>query len=601
MRLIEKEVKMFHYTKILIKAYGCLFILVLAMGCEEKKQPIPTSTDSTEQPSSASTEQVKKEPAETEPAPIIWDGTADTSWYNDSQNEFTISTAEQLAGLAKLVNSGKYVFDGKTFKLERNIMLNDTANWQNWDKKAPANKWIPIGITDSHDKTYFGIFDGNGKTISGVYINSTSDNQGLFGLSGGEIKNLRVTASYIKGGKNVGGMVGNGECSTGIYSTISNCYFTGMVMGTNNVGGLVGYSQIGEIKNSYSNGIVVGKENVGGLIGFNQGGVEILFDGKINNSYSTCAVTGTNNVGGLMGNNNHGNINSSYSIGAVTGTNNVGGLAGISNGIISGNYSTYTDFAGIINNSYSTGKVTGKSNVGGLVGENKESKIANSYYDREASGQSDKGKGEGKSTAEMKNINKIIADFANNINIFASGDGTKEKPYTIITKKQLEDFSHFVNMGMHFSDKQIKLGSDITLNDTTGWKEWASKAPNSNWTPIGSINNPFRGTFDGNNKTISGVYINSTSDNQGLFGCLDVEKKKKNIRVAASYIKGGKFVGGLVGVKYVQTRLEHSESGMVEIKSSGKINNSNYTGDVYGTSDAGKILGGEKHYGQYEQ
>jgi len=60
----------------------------------------------------------------------VWNGKADTKWYKDSESEFTITTPEQLAGLAKLVNKGND-FKGKMFKLGTNIMLNDTANWQN--------------------------------------------------------------------------------------------------------------------------------------------------------------------------------------------------------------------------------------------------------------------------------------------------------------------------------------------------------------------------------------------------------------------------------------------------------------------------------------
>jgi beta-lactamase class D len=66
-------------------------------------------------------------------AQAIWNGKADTKWYNDSLSEFIITTPEQLAGLAKLVNNGNN-FMRKTVKLGANIMLNDTANWRNWAK-----------------------------------------------------------------------------------------------------------------------------------------------------------------------------------------------------------------------------------------------------------------------------------------------------------------------------------------------------------------------------------------------------------------------------------------------------------------------------------
>jgi beta-lactamase class D len=93
----------------------------------------------------------------------------DTAWYSSSQNEFTITTPEQLAGFAKLVNEGNS-FEGKNIKLGKNISLNDTANW------------TPIGKFISAQKTHWfmGTLDGNGFVISGININNSAQNQGLF-------------------------------------------------------------------------------------------------------------------------------------------------------------------------------------------------------------------------------------------------------------------------------------------------------------------------------------------------------------------------------------------------------------------------------------
>jgi hypothetical protein len=264
-------------------------------------------------------------------AQSIWNGTADTAWHNASQTKFTITTPEQLTGLAKLVNGGNN-FEGKTVKLQTNIILNDTANWQNWANEPPANKWTPIGNWDSK---FNGIFDGNGFAVSGVYIDESDDLQGFFGFSQGIIKNLGVTASYIKG-----------------------------------------------------------KDIVGGLSGTNERGI-------ISNCYSTAWVTGEKSlVGGLVGTNN-GSISNSYSLGKVTGiaeSKFIGGLAGRNLGLIS--------------NSYSAALVTGNSDyVGGLAGQSGDNQfrdgklfrgVINSYYDKEASKQSDSGKDIGKTEKEMK-------------------------------------------------------------------------------------------------------------------------------------------------------------------------------------------------------
>ena len=329
----------------------------------------------------------------------VWNGKADTKWYKDSESEFTITTPEQLAGLAKLVNGGNK-FENKTVKLGANIMLNDTANWQNWEKKKPKNKWKPIGfekykyygaighvtLSNTTSNYFSGIFDGNGFVVSGVYVDS-DEYAGLFGhIVRGTIKNLGVTASYIKGGGYTGGLVGNFKSGTMI-----NCYFSGTVIGSWSVGGLTGNNTKGKVIDSYSTGMVTGKERVGGLVGASN-------SGHIIGGYSTSTVVGDTIVGGLVGANS-GTIINSYSNGTVTGREVAGGLVGImySNEIIG---------------SYSSSMVAGGSTVGGFVGYiRRDGEIVNSYYDKETSRQ-DYGIGEveiigkyiikGKSSAEMK-------------------------------------------------------------------------------------------------------------------------------------------------------------------------------------------------------
>jgi len=347
-------------------------------------------------------------------AQTVWNGKIDTVWYNVSQTEFTITTAEQLAGLAKLVNN-KNDFKNKFIKLGANIMLNDTTNWRNWATQPPANEWTSMG--ESSLTAFEGTFDGNSFVIGGVYINNSKENQGLFGDigRGGLIKRLGVAASYIKGGyHNVGGLVG---FSGG--GTISESYFFGIVTGNKGVGGLVGYNRWdGVIKNSYSAGVVTGSMYVGGLAGGSEDNGSLISDSysfsevtgdslvgglvglngrcKINNSHSTGAVKGIGNeIGGLVGN-NEGSIDNSYSTGAVTTKgNDVGGLVGSNRGLINYSYSTGVvttkgnnvgglvgEFGGndkLIRNSYSTGSVTGIGNVGGLVGHNDANYVSGSY------------------------------------------------------------------------------------------------------------------------------------------------------------------------------------------------------------------------------
>ncbi|WP_075318171.1 GLUG motif-containing protein [Bacteroides togonis] len=232
----------------------------------------------------------------TDGAGEVWDGEVDTSWYQADATEFQIATAEQLAGLAKLVNAG-YTFEGKTIKLTADILLNNTEGWENWGSNAPANSWTPIG--NSWENQFTGTLDGDGYSVSGIYINSEADIQGLVGYlgSGGALQNLGVKASYIKGVNSVGGLCGRND------GTVTNCYNAGSVTGTgSNVGGLCGQNYA-TVTNCYNTGSVAGNRYVGGLCGWNYV--------TVTNCYNSGSVEGNYSVGGVCGN-SWGNVTNCY-------------------------------------------------------------------------------------------------------------------------------------------------------------------------------------------------------------------------------------------------------------------------------------------------
>lgn len=152
-----------------------------------------------------------------------WDGTADTSWYDADETEFTITTAAQLAGLTQIVNGTadgitQDEFSGKTVTLGADIDLNGSE----------TNQWTPIGNTVN---CFSGAFDGRGHTISELYINTTANYQGLFGHvgSGGRVENLFMSGS-VTGGECVGGVVGFVDSG----GAVENCYNTGNISATGN-------------------------------------------------------------------------------------------------------------------------------------------------------------------------------------------------------------------------------------------------------------------------------------------------------------------------------------------------------------------------------
>ena len=203
----------------------------------------------------------------------VWDGSVDTDWYtgHESDPSYTITTPEQLAGLAQLVNEGN-TFEGKTITLANDIVLNEGVLKENGELNGGGSnfkQWTPIG--KGFNNQFNGTFDGQGYTISGIYINNeNADNQGLFGYvdNKGEITNVRVEDSYFDVNYSVGGIVGEN------YGTVSNCSNSGTVTGTANyvyVGGIVGRNG-GTVENCSNSGAVTGTGSpndayVGGIVG----------------------------------------------------------------------------------------------------------------------------------------------------------------------------------------------------------------------------------------------------------------------------------------------------------------------------------------------
>lgn len=278
---------------------------------------------------------------------------------------------------------------GKYFRLEKDIDLTEYLEGYSWE---------PIGTSAAPFK---GIFLGNGKKITGLTINSSSNYQGFFGyISGATIQDLTIEGT-VKGAGYVGGIVGsssgtntirnctfNGNVTgSGSYvggiagsfaGTLNKVYHTGTTKGAGYVGGIVGQHASGSINtatntgnvtatsSSYAGGVVglcsvaitgannkgtvTGKEYTGGMAGAAEGG----------KSVDVCsaegAVTGTNYTGGLIGNYVGGTVLASSAKGTINGSQYTGGLIGKSTGSVS-------------ISSHSGGNVSGSSYVGGLIGQ----------------------------------------------------------------------------------------------------------------------------------------------------------------------------------------------------------------------------------------
>ena len=271
-----------------------------------------------------------------------WDGSADTSWYTSAPDasEYHISTAEQLAGLAKLVNAdpGTTNFAGKTFYLDNDLDLS-------------GHEWISIGTVlggDYPEYSFCGVFDGQGHVISNLYSHESyiegadeSHNllrNALFGsVYNGEVKNLGVADAEIWIDPKDDSAAGKGILVDWMgKSKITNCWTSGSIYsGTKtekNIGGIVGITMQGcTISGCYSTATLTGNftnsegyyknpdpatwpcDSIGGIVGARFDGsltvTDCWFDGKIVvNSIQAavggivgCIATVNNSVGGSVG------------------------------------------------------------------------------------------------------------------------------------------------------------------------------------------------------------------------------------------------------------------------------------------------------------
>ncbi|MFI3265139.1 MAG: GLUG motif-containing protein [Rikenellaceae bacterium] len=521
---------------------------------------------------------------------------------------YQIENSTQLLDLATTVNASTN-YEGKYFKLTSDIDLGDEA-------------WTPIGTGTTTTNAFGGIFDGDDHSITGLYVNGSSVCQGLFGsVYNGTIKNLYVggEVTYSATYQHTGLIAG-----LAMYATFSSCTTlegSSVSGGNNNVAGIAGYAKGCTFEKCTNNAnINSSTRHVGGIAGYCSpdgataiiscsntgainssncaGGIAGTFGSGDNTSYIiNCSNNGSVKVssqyaGGLIGVNQGGAIYNSYNTGTIECNDCAGGLVG--------SHQTYNSYSAIMSNCYTSGSTSGSTNVGLVVGLNDSSIITSCYYDNSNSGSaigSDSGSSE---ITSMTTSDMQSKDFITTLNndaysistacawVMVSSDypaldfdavptftkiatsctevgsGTESDPYKIDNATQLRDLATTVNAGENYSSKYFLMTNNIYLG-----------GEDDEFPVIGNSNNTFNGTFNGDYYTISGLYISGHNGYEGLFGCIS-GATIENLKVSGNIVKGGMFVGGIVG----------QSSGSI-------INNcsSNVTIGSYNSGFAGGIAG----------
>ena len=519
---------------------------------------------------------------------VPWDG------EGTAASPYIITTTTQLDQLATNVNNGND-YSGKFFKLGADITYSTEG------LAETESNYTPIGMYRNQIySSFLGTFDGDGHTVSGIRIyhegfqegtTSSDENNsslGLFGVLGeeGTVKNVTLADARITGLRFMGGIAGHN------FGTITNCHvLNNVIIHTHQysmaIGGVAGGNQSGTISGCTSSVTITIPDGVesavymlGGIVGLSGGTMRdclaigvtvpaadgygaIYGDGNGSsnnierNYYTGCTVAGVKNATGVGGYNDTCADRTGAAIG-YTVTNASAEWMDINfgtpettygeNGISL--YATADDnvkllaYDGVIyapdgaNVKFTTSLTNGLYALAGVKANDTELTADES----------------GNYNFDVASQNYVISTDGHFYwGIDEGADGSEEHPYIITTTEELDLLSTLTNAGEDYAQKFFQLGADITYS-------YASLAEDGeNYTPIGkvSVNNntsfPFRGSFDGQEHTISGIriYRNQTTGEHdaylGIFGILGKGGVVKNVTVADTHITGFTLVGGVVG------------------------------------------------------
>lgn len=528
---------------------------------------------------------------------IPWSGSG------SSGDPYIIEYPSQLDLLAHRVNGTHGQtrqpdgYSGTYFKLGADITYDPSI----------SNNYETIGAyKSSTNRSFGGKFDGQGYTVSGIRINKDSNSdadgyQGLFGriMNSAEVKNVILADATITGYKNVGGIVGGNDggkitdCHVLSNVTIRNVKYDavchGGIAGYNHDGGTIS----GTISGCTSAATLADENNysyyVGGIAGHNTGSISQCL-------YLGTSITGYKNVGAIVGL-NYGPVNNCYftdtqiqgkdgSGSAIANTNSAVGEnaeatvtnCGLAHKFTLGTRITLGSTAtahgrltiyGDVAMAYNNGTSMTFYSMSGSVIQIKNTLTDGYTFDSYTVKDADNGDVTVAESGGVYTFTMPAKDVTVSINFTTwSGSGTKDDPYIINNKGQLNLLAHRVNGTYgetvnNYSGTYFKLGADIKYdpdeltidNDNNG-------VGDSNYEAIGGYHDGrdqyFEGIFDGQGHTVSGIRIYKSSRGytdwyQGLFGEISDPAEVKNVILADATITGFYYTSAIVGYIYTGT------------------------------------------------
>jgi len=521
----------------------------------------------------------------------------------DGDGYYEIGTADELYAFAAAVNGGQTSINGK---LTANIIVNE--NVLNTDGALNGDgsnfrDWTPI----DNSGMYIGTFDGDNKTISGLYFSDTNSyTAGLFGYVGwdeyadvcGTVKNVGVVNSYFSGKENVGGVVGTNM------GTVEDCFSSASVSGENYVGGVVGSSIYSEVtvRNCYNTGSVSGTGNyVGGVVGQNNGTVE--------NCYNTGTVSGNNGTGGVTGINNSGDVVNCYNTGTVSGSGcYAGGVVGYNSGTVTNCY--YLTGCAMDGQAIQNG--IGAANQGSTTEDVEDGTVTTGYNDFSTGEVCYKLNGDQSNIVFKQTIDTdstpnftgqpvllVDGNYTNHVHAWESGfcscgenesakqvsdsyyanlNETHSGYYAIENAGQLMWFANFVNSGN--ASANAVLTTDIDMETVV----WAAMGKSSAEAYIG--------TFDGKGHTISNLSRN-TGTNEGARASFAYYLGTGGHIKDVIFDKADVFTQGHANANasaVVALRNSGTISGCIVSNSSVQLGNYAYLAGIAGVNETGGVI-----------
>ena len=541
-----------------------------------------------------------------------WDFTVDGPhlvWENYEPAGSTIHISSAQEFIDKIAQNGADT-EGKTYVLDNDIDFSTISNYV--AKENFAGTFLGNGHTIKNLTSDQGLFVTTTNTASisdltleNFTITASSGGIGaLVGVNRGDIDDVHVINATINGGgsyQDIGGLIGNNQSGD-----ISNSSADVTITGDGGMyGGLVGQVVNGTITNSSSSGSISGNSAVGGLIGdFSSGG-----SASITNSYSTADVTGNTAVGGFIGymSIGGGSVADSYSSGNVNGNSsaeNIGGFVGDMN-------------SGTLTNVYAYGEVNTDStnDVGGFAGEITGGNITNSFWNTTAAGTTAVGNGSSSGMTGLSEKEFSAHNFAADGWDTSIWDFNEDRPH-LKTENYLPPTAGGTGVGQISAEEAEQLGYILIWNFNDFIDKIAqdgSGTAGKTYILMNDINmsslsdykakENFAGTFLGNGYTIKnltsggGLFSSTTADAE----IKDVTLDNFNVETNASNtgILVNTNAGNIENVKITNSNITtgnaailFSSVGGLAGTSSGTISNSSVDVDIDGAFDAvGGLIG----------